>query len=1674
MSVNLNFSGVQQSFVSHFIAPSHGPAPDRLSSLIPQEWVEAGFCNERGELQMLDNFQETLPNVLLDPLFRKTVIIGNNQISLRVYCNALLEEFHDMDVQIFLRGSYGSYLLDVERHLIFLIEQFTKQFPDRKEAMERGLSKIKWQMIRTEEPDDVDFALSFKKPIANLVKIKNKLIQVNSKLGKISVLNARDFSFKTLFLVKPNDWCSLKDQIVIASLHGDAKCDITVGHMEEAPYLFSMDNHAIVLKEGQWKLGALSKSPWQSFIDRAVGIVRIEKRHAKDFRALLRAVILLSKGAAWDTSPEIVSGYLAPYLNKTAAEIAAELNKKLDDPRLEPVSVVVNFLSLVGDSKQRQSIWEELHPRFSDYGFSFEEAAHQIAEQARAFPELFGAMPLLKIPADKALPASSLPFLKKTLFMDLPPPDENCTGMYAEWRRSCHLTTNSDKRPELVLQTVGTLFLKGLLESNLQEQLARQFQVQSLLDCLVGACDQPAFRDQWLQLHAAKSWTEKLLLLPRNRRRVDYFKSLLEIVENKEEFLVAAWQLKFLPLDDQSQEMLKSYLRTCTPDQAVSFLKVISSKIDEWLLDLWIDAYQHQQIDLPLLQLYTRKWLTNITDPVLKGGIALTLFRRLGPAPFQRVSQTEYAALFQAAHETEKAVLFMQLLRDDITAAALFYSIHELELRPQLPALFHQALQSTLGQAFISLFAGEAALQDAFHLALNKLSQEQRLPCARLLPQERRLSLADDSDILAPKERHVLQIDLLRETKSILLLWKWRKENSSITDKVTKLVYEAFSITKSILITEEEIETMIREGALDQVDMLLGKLDDALKAKTVEMIQAEFEKGLKQGNLVRLRRIASFPRFLIGMPLSSPLNIAKDQLPELLALIRAEKNTELKSHYCQAYVQAAGHESKTLEFCGPLFSILTRFPWHNHVPLLLEAVTAYPRELYPAFRSIEMEFLKKESIQGKQLASLYQTLHLLGFDLPKVQPKSLVEHLTSNLSLLNSSSFVLALLQGCADRTFMKLLLAHLSHEDHFKAWFASHFRSSDPEVQRFALDLAFQNPHYVAAVLEVSRREPSLLGAHVDAFVERYLSSNGSFGPIRHLRVSDLSLLTSLIVTTEGFDENAVDVLHYISGLKRSHPGRRALLEKVVHKALALQRVELLKPHIKLLEEIKDSLDATEMFKAGLKEVAGLDLPQTFQDLVAAIEAVMKKNGETDDDPAVAVLLNGLCTKALIAIVDQPDSCDPIQLELFLKLSESLPLFPETDEKLIRVLNQLIQNEATPNPVKIQVLLLYFMKADSTFEYCLMLLDLLEKQEWNFSHFKTLFFHAFAIDEDFPTISGSLKEMILKNEDQIPPQWKEFFLLIIEINDEFEATAVQMERVIALGKSLEVDLTDCMYMPLFANHLYLYLEEGHDESVFAKNLLNIAMKIAGTQKNPQVKEALSIALQRLIAALISIARNEESSDLFSHTAYRLAGFFKEKLPVLFRNEPDYITTIGRTILYECLIHPDLGNSSAPRNMGFFIHLAIPNEEKHMINLLLGVLTANAEWRRQLSTYYRLKAELQHEIAGKCWQLILKRSSGTELKWMKGLWIFIYNQSPNKQFAFNLLKDALPLLYSHMPSEKELNLWVMNLFDLLKINNIRIKEFKNLIADVSKKKPTLPDRPPLSIEDLKEVAIIDK
>lgn len=614
--------------------------PSRNLSPI-QCWERAGFCDAMGHLLFLPDLE---PHPLqADALAKwaallgKPLTIGDHLYSYQAYLETVSAAFPNH--QLFLRGSYASYVLDPLRELRFLIDAYLQKHPQMEALMEQGWERLTRESTPLIEPADADWALiaDHETTQDELLHIKHTLIQINSKLGEVDYLKAKNETFTNLIIARKNELTSTEDPIVIASLQN--RLDLLVGSPQVSPCLFSYDNRYIPIQKNSAPF-ALNGSYWQSTLDHALGIIRLESRHALDFRALLVAIKHLSTGKRWmGSSAPYIAAFNAFIKKGATSAILTAIESKMPTDPVHALCYVMNLLSLIDEesSAKKNELWQVLQNKVAvNMPYTFEELSNALYG--------FENMPFLVKTHGRVHPDLVLS-IKKTLLLNpqsLPAPADR--GLYADW-----LYAISNGIQSTIAKTLLCLVDGHHLSDDECQRIQQKWggegplNATHLLNILITEGNFYAYFPLWLERHFQGNWEDTIKQLlslsgikPRRGLLKHYFVCNFGDVDDKQTlYFILFKQLLFQP-DIQAKRLFLEHFQDMNGERLAHYLQNLAPFIRDkmWIVDLWIESFLLQRMDLELLEKRIVIWLTSHLPLEQKQALVIDLFHRCGPSTF--------------------------------------------------------------------------------------------------------------------------------------------------------------------------------------------------------------------------------------------------------------------------------------------------------------------------------------------------------------------------------------------------------------------------------------------------------------------------------------------------------------------------------------------------------------------------------------------------------------------------------------------------------------------------------------------------------------------------------------------------------------------------------------------------------------------------------------------------------------------------------------------------------------------------------------------------------------------------------------------------------------------------------------------------------------------------------
>lgn len=607
-------------------------------------WEQAGFCDAEGRLAFYPDIQ---PEPLrlqarekFNALLRKMVTIGKKQVSFKDYLEKVQEVFPRH--QLFLRGSYASYVIEPLQELKALIDAFITQYPPTAEIMQEGYNRLIASIQPQEEPLDADWALisDIETLPEDLGAIKGKLVLVNAALGDLDFLTAKNTTFVNLNPARKNNLTLTEDPIVIASLKGSL--DLLVGSPQISPCLFSYDNRYIPFDHEKPPM-ALRGDYWQSTLDHALGIIRLEPRHKLDFRALLIAIKHLSQGKTWILSDfDFAEAFNHFAENASPDQLFSVIESKIPKDSPSSICYLMNVLSLI---ERNETLWRRFYPLIAQHlsiPLELEFSYSQLANELQGFDR----MPFLKKSTAPTHPDLAL-FLKKNLLLypeRLPTPPQE--GPYADWAidiSALHQKNPLLQTPLSIYEVLFSLVQKNALSEEERETLQttwgwnESLETTHLLDRLIAIGNLKTFLPLWLNAHHQGNWEKTLKRLlevvklkTRKERIKSYFERTLCSQSDPHELFLASFSQHLFQPDAIAKQLMKDSLHFDDEEKLAQFLQSLAPHVRQknWLTDLWIDFHVAGSISAEYLRKRIVIWFASNLSHEQKNGLARDLIQR--------------------------------------------------------------------------------------------------------------------------------------------------------------------------------------------------------------------------------------------------------------------------------------------------------------------------------------------------------------------------------------------------------------------------------------------------------------------------------------------------------------------------------------------------------------------------------------------------------------------------------------------------------------------------------------------------------------------------------------------------------------------------------------------------------------------------------------------------------------------------------------------------------------------------------------------------------------------------------------------------------------------------------------------------------------------------------------
>lgn len=727
--------------------PQGNPSPLQL-------WECAGFCDAEGRLAFLtDQKPQPLHRDAQDQfaaLLSKKVTLLDHSISFKEYLEKVRKAFPCH--QLYLRGSYASYLIKPLQELKQLIDAFLKLHPEKTGVMLAGYDQLLTNSLPLSEPVDADWALISDVPTLpdDLGPIKGKLIKVNAELADVDFSTAKSETFTNLNPARKNLLTLTEDPIVIASLKGSL--DLLVGSPKVSPCLFSYDNRYIPFEIENPPM-ALNGDYWQSTLDHALGIIRLEPRHEMDFKALLIALKHASQGRTLIPSNVDYAGAFNAFVKNCPVELLfGAIESKM--PKEPPFSIcyLMNVLNLIEETEMEKidDLWQRFFPSISaalklpqDVQCTYSQMAFELRG--------FGHMPFIKETAVQEHPTLSL-FIKKIMLLKpetFPTAPER--GAYAAWAQAVAILKNKQPHTPIPISVYETLYALMELNALNHEELLlltdKPITSARLLDRLMPGGNLIDLLPQWLQKNHQGDWEitlQRLMQIVKSKQQrvviKDHLEKLLGSDPHREELYLAAFSQQLFKPDEKAKKLLNDHFNDYVRDRLSQLLQRLAPFIREkkWLTDLWIDSYLSGKIQADALRQRILIWFSSTLSNEEKEALALELSTRFPLDFFNEACVMQMMPHLKNPIEKER---WLQTLLSTWTIERFLNLIEALSEMDISPGLLKNHLWNYLESKNIPGFI--------FLLTHSAFCKRVQIPTADLAQQLNQVSLSDEeTDLL--------------------------------------------------------------------------------------------------------------------------------------------------------------------------------------------------------------------------------------------------------------------------------------------------------------------------------------------------------------------------------------------------------------------------------------------------------------------------------------------------------------------------------------------------------------------------------------------------------------------------------------------------------------------------------------------------------------------------------------------------------------------------------------------------------------------------------------------------------------------------------------------------------------------------------------------------------------
>lgn len=980
---------------------------DGASNVVASEenpWVQAGFCDEKGKLTYEPRIQSLFLNYealnKLEKLFQKTIRVDKQVVTIRRYLDHVLSQFPHFSFELCLRGSYAAYIFNPLDALRALVNEFIEIHPDKRLLMLAGMKRVEDHFPPPAEPNDADWTLLGNIPLSpeQQLAVREGLIRVHAELAKVSLEEAESRTFQSLFIPHSTRWTDLDDPIVISTVEGDEiKVDLVTGFLQKAPYLFSYDNRLIRMGHNPY-IKVLNGSLFQASLDFGLNVIRFEKRHKKDLRALLKALHYLTNGKTWDESEITAKKIFSRFLHIPPKEMAEFVLKWLGEKNVDRISFVVNLLCLVDDVTQREELWKHL----SDGKIPFADASRQIYHRIQAFPESYGAIPLLTMTEGPVNP--SIDFMKRALFLPLRKHTSNPSGIYAEWRHCCELLNDNKPVPQEFIDQIASMYLANKFTESEASLLAGKLFFPTLIDAFIALGTSKDVHASWLQAHQHETWDERLkqLPMPIHPATKTFLIAHCSSDNDPKELFLCAFRHRIFQAENQTRDLFVAITKEDREDAVITFIGKVATHVSaedkEWIIDLWISCMQYKRISLSAFNARIPRWFNGKITDQMKQRIALKIIHAVDISSLDALE-----ALTPYLVGAEREILmqsFLKILEKSSVAASLFFRYHQDMLTAYLDDLFLEAAEKQIAISFMNALTPLIDMRSLILTNLSKISSASRLTCAQHLPQSDQMQCLKDPQLLPGNDRTTLGLKIVNENKSLFDLWILQSWGIHLPERFVHTLLQSFYPKQNLKggAVQQSTHLLIDSLHIDALELIVTRLEPSLKEEMQPIFRARMEQSLTQNHLGEIAAVLKCKELTEWAQLTpqdlETLKIAHEQCEELYKIvIEIKRPSPLYFVLCSHYIRLMPDAYKNNKLCNLMFS------WAPHqIPstianLLVSALTANPQQYAKAFIAHATWLMRMIDSKGETFYHLLTIYIDLGLALPADIPQAAVEHM---------------------------------------------------------------------------------------------------------------------------------------------------------------------------------------------------------------------------------------------------------------------------------------------------------------------------------------------------------------------------------------------------------------------------------------------------------------------------------------------------------------------------------------------------------------------------------------------------------------------------------------------------------------------------------------------------------